>query len=246
MPITTRLLSSEHGFDDFDVLGLPKVHRVCVGHGIKKGDIFNVYCDDGCKLGATWHGLLERSLLSFSIAHAGYRGLVEAIPTSGEDGRHDWAIGKGCEDGFPVFVDDRQLSYRPTPRAARALALEVIARCRADGDYRLNDKPAGFSPPPLAEGTDQTPDEVRAERHAGISVGDFVKAKGWDGEWIVESILLSEAGTVRDCPFQLCSADKDESEGTPTSYGTVSGSDGHVRIWAAAVSLTPSHPVRRG
>lgn len=87
MPITTRLLSSEHGFDDFDVLGLPKVHRVCVGHGIKKGDIFNVYCDDGCKLGATWHGSLERSLLSFSIAHAGYRGLVEAIPTSGEDGR---------------------------------------------------------------------------------------------------------------------------------------------------------------
>lgn len=241
MQITTRLISSEHGFDDFDVLGLAKVHRVCIGHGIKNGDIFNVYCDDGCKLGATWRGTLERSLLSFSIAHVGYRGLVEAIPTSGEDGRHDWCIGKGCESGFLAFVDDRPLSYRPTPRAARALALEVIARCRADGDYRLNDKPTGFSPPPLDVGNDQTPDDVRAERHAGISVGDFVKAKGWDGEWIVESILLSEAGQARDKPFQLCSAGKDHSEGTPTSYGSLPGSDGHVRIWAAAPDLS-RHP----
>ena len=238
MQITTHLTSSEHGFDDFDVLGMPQVHRVCVGHGIKNGDIFNVYCDDGSKLGASWRGSLERSLLSFSIAHAGYRGLVEAIPTSGEDGRHDWAIGKGCEDGFPVFVDDRQLSYRPTPRAARALALDVIARCRADGDYRLNDRPAGWSPPPLPEGNDRTPDEVRAERHVGISVGDFVTAKGWDGEWIVESILLSEAGQARDNPFQLCSVDSDDSEGSPTTYGTVPNGDGHVRIWAAAHEIS--------
>ena len=246
MQITTRLISSEHGFDDFDVLGLAKVHRVCIGHGIKNGDIFNVYCDDGCKLGATWRGTLERSLLSFSIAHVGYRGLVEAIPTSGEDGRHDWCIGKGCESGFLAFVDDRPLSYRPTPRAARALALEVIARCRADGDYRLNDRPAGWSPPPLAKGSELVPDEVRVERHEGLSVGEFVKAKGWDGEWIIEVILLSEAGLDRDTPFLLCSADRDGSEGTPTAYGTVPGGDGHVRIWAAAASLTPSHPVRRG
>ena len=246
MPITTRLLSSEHGFDDFDVLGLPKVHRVCVGHGIKMGDILNVYCDDGSKLGATWRGTLERSLLSFAIAHAGYRGLVEAIPTSGEDGRHDWAIGKGCEDGFPVFVDDRPLSYRSTPRAARALALEIIARCRADGDYRLNDRPAGFSPPPLAEGSELVSDEVRVERHEGLSVGEFVKAKGWDGEWIIESILLSEAGVVRDTPFLLCSAERDESEGIPTCYGAVPGGDGLVRVWASAADLSLSKPGRQG
>ena len=51
MSIRTRLISSEHGFDDYDVAGLPKVHRVCIGHGIKKDDIFNVFCDDGVKLG---------------------------------------------------------------------------------------------------------------------------------------------------------------------------------------------------
>lgn len=246
MPITTHLLSPEHGFDDFDVLGLPKVHRVCVGHGIKKGDIFNVYCDDGSKLGATWRGTLERSLLSFAIAHAGYRGLVEAIPTSGEDGRHDWCIGKGCESGFLAFVDDRPLSYRATPRAARTLALEVIARCRADGDYRLNDRPAGFSPPPLAEGSELVPDEVRVESHEGLSVGEFVNAKNWDGEWIIEGILLSEAGMDRDTPFLLCSADKDKSDGTPTCYGTVPGGDGHVRVWAAAADLSLSKPGRQG
>lgn len=242
MSITTRLISPEHGFDDFDVLGLARVHRVCVGHGIKQGDIFNVYCDDGSKLGATWRGSLERSLLSFAISHAGYRGMVEAIPTSGEDGRHDWCIGTGCESGFLAFVDDRPLGYRATPRAARDLALQVIARCRADGDYRLNDRPAGFSPPPLAPAGELVPDDVRVERHEGRSVGEFVKAKGWDGEWIIESILLSEAGNVRDEPFQLCSAERDASEGFPIAYGTVSNGDGHVRVWATAADLSISNP----
>jgi hypothetical protein len=241
MPITTRLLSSEHGFDDFDVLGLPKVHRVCVGHGITKGGIFNVYCDDGIKLGGTWHGSLDRSLASFSITHAAYRELLESTPTSGEDGRHDWAIGKGCEDGFPVFVDDRQLSYRPTLRAARGYAVEIIARLHADGDYRLSDKPSGFLPPPLVEGSSPVSDEVRVERHNRFSVGDFVKAKGWDGEWIVESILLSEAGLIREAPFYLCSTDQDNSDGTPTRYGTVPSGDGHVRVWSAAADLSHSN-----
>jgi hypothetical protein len=62
---------------------------------------------------------------------------------------HDWAIGIKCEDGYPVFVDDRQLSYRPTQQAAKAYALEIIARLQADGNYSLNDKPHGFMPPDL-------------------------------------------------------------------------------------------------
>lgn len=62
-------------------------------------------------------------------------------------GSHDWALGKACEDGIPVFVDDRQLSYRKTQSEAVAYALEIIARLRADGDYRLNDRPQGFLPP---------------------------------------------------------------------------------------------------
>ncbi|KWU26353.1 hypothetical protein [Burkholderia cenocepacia] len=64
--------------------------------------------------------------------------------------KHDWCIGIECEDGFPVYVDDRQLGYRRTPAAATEYALDVIARLRADGDYRLNDKPAGFMPPALS------------------------------------------------------------------------------------------------
>lgn len=67
----------------------------------------------------------------------------------GSVGRHDWAVGQKREDGFPTFVDDRQLSYRKTPLAAKEYALEIIARLQADGDYRLNDKPAGFLPPVL-------------------------------------------------------------------------------------------------
>lgn len=147
--IAATLVSSEHGYHDYDVQGLPKVHRACVGHNLKKGDIFNVYCEDGVKIGATWSVNLEQSLSQFAATNPSYQILVSQAK-KGEVGRHDWAIGDGCEDGFPVFVDDRQLAYRQTQDLAQAYALEIIARLQADGDYRLNDKPAGFLPPPLS------------------------------------------------------------------------------------------------
>ncbi|WP_155629650.1 hypothetical protein [Burkholderia territorii] len=61
MPKAT-LVSSEHGFDDYDVEGIPTVHRVTIGHGIRKGDDFNVYCDEGRKIGGIWQGTLDQSL----------------------------------------------------------------------------------------------------------------------------------------------------------------------------------------
>lgn len=67
----------------------------------------------------------------------------------GTVGKHDWAIGISCEDGYPVFVDDCQLSYRPTQQAAKTYALEILDRLQADGDYLLYDKPQGFLPPEL-------------------------------------------------------------------------------------------------
>lgn len=60
--IQITLVTAEHGYDDFDIDGVQRVNRACVPHGIKRGDIFNVYCDDSVKLGATWKGSLERSL----------------------------------------------------------------------------------------------------------------------------------------------------------------------------------------
>lgn len=84
----------------------------------------------------------------FSLA--GYR-----RSRSGHIGIHDWALGDSCEDGIPVFVDDRQLAYRGTLEAARDYAFNVIARLQADGNYRLCDKPAGFLPPPLPAGQDE-------------------------------------------------------------------------------------------
>lgn len=68
---------------------------------------------------------------------------------SGSIGKHDWAIGLPSEDGHAVFVDDRQLSYRLSPEAAVTLACDIIRRIIADGDYRLNDRPAGFIPPKI-------------------------------------------------------------------------------------------------
>lgn len=66
----------------------------------------------------------------------------------GSIGKHDWCLGGQCEDGFPVFVDDRQLACRSSIKQGREYALNVIERLVADGDYRLNDKPAGFLPLP--------------------------------------------------------------------------------------------------
>ena len=76
MAVTTHLVSSEHGFDDFDVAGLAKVHRASVGHDIKNGNVFNVYCEGSTKLGGIWKGTLERSLAHFCVANPHYRGLV--------------------------------------------------------------------------------------------------------------------------------------------------------------------------
>lgn len=150
MILATTLVSSENGFDDFDVEGLPKVHRACVGHGIGKGAIFNVYCADGVKLGATWLGSLEDSLHTFVKSHQRYRDLLDEAPASGSIGKHDWCVSAATGDGYLVHVDDRPVGYRASPRLAICYAFLLIARLQADGDYRLNDKPAGFSPPPLA------------------------------------------------------------------------------------------------
>lgn len=74
---------------------------------------------------------------------------LERENNRGAIGIHDWVIGEKCEEGFAVFVDDRQLSYRSDPEKARKYALGIIDRLIADGDYRLNDKPAGWLPPHL-------------------------------------------------------------------------------------------------
>lgn len=146
--IKVTLISSEHGFQDYDVQGLPKVHRACIGRNTNNGDIFNVYCDGGVKFGATWSSSLDKSLALFASSHVGYQALM-AQATTGGIGKHDWAVGEECGDGFAVFVDDRPLGYRKSAELARQYALEIIARLQADGDYRLNDKPAGFLPPAL-------------------------------------------------------------------------------------------------
>lgn len=68
--ITARLVASEHGFDDYDVSGAGAVHRVCIPHGIKRGENFNVYCANSVKRGSSWQGSLKTSLLA-AVAEAG-------------------------------------------------------------------------------------------------------------------------------------------------------------------------------
>lgn len=60
-----KLVSKDHGFDDFDVLNHPIIKRVCVPHSIRHGERFNVYCVEGVKLGAVWRGTVDRSMEGF-------------------------------------------------------------------------------------------------------------------------------------------------------------------------------------
>jgi hypothetical protein len=95
---------------------------------------------------ATTGGMMQYAI---SLEHA--LCFFTGTERSGSIGNHDWCIKLSEEDGVAVFVDDRQLSYRPSEASARAYAFQVIARLRANGDYRLNDRPAGFLPPERSE-----------------------------------------------------------------------------------------------
>ncbi|WP_241299402.1 phage protein NinX family protein [Burkholderia stabilis] len=104
------LVSSEHGFDDYDVTGIPTVHRVAIGQGIRKGESFNVYCDEGRKIGSVWQGTLEKSLEDLSVRFAAeaaeewnlpeIQAATIAVKVQDLVGvRLDWAVAKalGCE-----------------------------------------------------------------------------------------------------------------------------------------------------
>lgn len=75
--ITLTQICSDHGFDDYDVAGHPEIYRVCVGHGLKHGDLFNMYGPAG-KRGATWYGNLEASLARFLGVSAVIVGVADA------------------------------------------------------------------------------------------------------------------------------------------------------------------------
>lgn len=54
------LVSSEHGFFDFDVEGQKEVRRVCVPMSLKRGGTFNVHTISGRKVGVEWLGYQPR------------------------------------------------------------------------------------------------------------------------------------------------------------------------------------------
>lgn len=59
--IKVQLVSNDKGYDDYDVTGSDRATRVCIGHGIRKGEIFNVY-NQGSKTGGIWKGNLVLTL----------------------------------------------------------------------------------------------------------------------------------------------------------------------------------------
>lgn len=153
--------------------------------------------------------------------------------TNGSMGKHDWAIGKACGDGIPVFVDDRQLSYRESPEAARAYALEIIERLQADGDYRLNDKPAGFLPPPLPASTE------KLDHHA-ISIGTVLVT-------LIDLEDSDEDGAVRVSPAgslaEITSMDWYPKQGTTFGF-CIHATGGTGYVTADELDETFAHPAK--
>jgi len=54
--MNTTLVSTSNGFHDFDITGYGGVKRATVSPSIKKGELFNVYLEEGAKIGAIWLG----------------------------------------------------------------------------------------------------------------------------------------------------------------------------------------------
>lgn len=50
------LVSTSNGFNDFDIAEYRGVKRATVSPNIKKGELFNVYLEEGAKIGAIWLG----------------------------------------------------------------------------------------------------------------------------------------------------------------------------------------------
>jgi len=67
MTIETTLVSTEHGFEDYDVTGHSSITRACVPHKVKVGDTFNIYHHESSKSAIIWQGDLLASILSADI-----------------------------------------------------------------------------------------------------------------------------------------------------------------------------------
>lgn len=68
--IVTSLHASSNGFHDYDVIGHTLLRRVAIPHGIKEGEMFNVYYGESSKAGAVWRGGIEKSLEAWLRLHA--------------------------------------------------------------------------------------------------------------------------------------------------------------------------------
>lgn len=56
------LVTSDHGFQDYDIKGHSVLRRACIPHDIKKGENFNLYHGESSKSGVKWTGALSDSL----------------------------------------------------------------------------------------------------------------------------------------------------------------------------------------
>jgi len=65
-PLIKKLISKEHGYYDYDIIGHPTIKRACVPFAVKNRCLFNVYCKDGSKRGCVWIDDLETSLRNWT------------------------------------------------------------------------------------------------------------------------------------------------------------------------------------
>lgn len=78
--LNLELVTSEHGFHDYDVVGHPALRRACVPLDIRKGELFNVYHGESSKSGAKWLGNLKLSLEAWLSTQAAVHQAQAANP----------------------------------------------------------------------------------------------------------------------------------------------------------------------
>jgi hypothetical protein len=107
-----HLFTDANGYQDFDIVGHPVAKRAAVSDNINRGDIFNVYCHDGRKVGVTWRGSLEASISASKHLAVAEMRTAEEVRIAEAEAEFRSAIGPTSSrfvdrHGRPIDAGDR-------------------------------------------------------------------------------------------------------------------------------------------
>jgi hypothetical protein len=108
--ITSVLTCNKRGYNDYDILNHPLIHRAKVVPGLKKGEVFNVYYGESSKMGVAWKGELLLSLIESGICEKKY--FIKTHLKKDSSPQWDGVIGEAAQ--IVKIKELEEEEYHPT------------------------------------------------------------------------------------------------------------------------------------